>query len=209
MKLELISIGNNWEAFSQRQSNPKFNKLKKKILDRDRFQCQYCGFMSGSQNVVNADYNYKNNRSSNMVTACDLCSHCHFFDRYSVDYVGGDKIIYLPELTQAELNRLTRVLMCYSQYKTGDTCYNAKKTLAQIQDRAQLLDKESGVAMSNPALYSHYISIKSINPQLKNKLRWLPALEGYQDKIEGWFQDLEFTDEDLGFELEANKNLKW
>jgi len=188
MKLVLQSIGNNWEKFKQRKKSAVFSKVRAKILDRDGYTCQCCRFESSSLEVINRDNDYSNNKENNFVTVCSLCAKCTLLDSYSIDYAGGDKIIYCPELSQEQLNQLVRVLMCHMYGKDSDEIYNAKMTMAQLQDRAAWLDEKAGCKLSHPALFIHYMQSRQSDKQLINRLRWLPSSTDYEEEIKHWQQ---------------------
>ena len=186
MKLVLQSIGNNWEKFKQRKKSAVFSKVRAKILDRDGYTCQCCRFESSSLEVINRDNDYSNNKENNFVTVCSLCAKCTLLDSYSIDYAGGDKIIYCPELSQEQLNQLVRVLMCHMYGKDSDEIYNAKMTMAQLQDRAAWLDEKAGCKLSHPALFIHYMHSRQSDKQLVGRLRWLPSPVDYEEEIKHW-----------------------
>lgn len=193
MKLVLEAIGNNWEKFKQRKRNAVFMKIRSKILDRDGYTCQFCRFESSSLEVVNRDNNYLNNIESNLMTACSLCAKCTLLDSYAIDYPGKDKMIYCPELSQEQVNQLSRMLMCHMYGADSDEIYNAKMTMAHLQDRAVWLDEKAGCQLSHPALFVHYMNAPKSDKALVNKIRWLPDPSEYESEIQHWrsqlFQD--------------------
>ncbi|MDF2690149.1 MAG: icmJ [Gammaproteobacteria bacterium] len=187
MKLLLQGKTNNWEKFKQRKQSQKFKAVRAEILQRDKHCCQFCGYKTSLLEVLNADNDYANNKKSNLICACTLCAKCSLLDSYSLDYAGGDKIIYLPEISQEQLNQLCRVLFCQIMgAASGEIAYNAKMVLAQLQDRANWLDQKTGCQLSHPALYLHYLNGKTKDPALIAKLRWLPDIESYKEAIPIW-----------------------
>ncbi len=190
MKLTLKTGTNNWERFEQRKKNPLFKKIRADVLYRDHFTCQYCYHESQELEVVNIDNDYHNNKSANLASACELCAKCTLLDGYSLDYTGADKMIYLPEMLQEQVNQLCRVLFC-KMTEEGEGAYNAKMILAQLQDRATWLDEKAGCALSQPAIYSLYCHQQNKDPQLIQQLRWLPAPESFKDSVERWKVELE------------------
>ena len=91
--------------FCQTQAKIKhFCQLQNEYIERDNYTCQYCGFQAKEyQEIVNLDGNYTNNKLSNMVTACCFCSQCLFLQSVGLDEMGGGQLIYLPEMSQADL----------------------------------------------------------------------------------------------------------
>lgn len=110
-ELKLIASPGSWRLYSARKIDERFKSYEQKIFQRDRYTCQFCGFQARLyQDIVNLDGDYTNNRLSNLVTACCFCAQCFFVESVGVGGYGGGTLIYLPELTQAELNSLCHVL---------------------------------------------------------------------------------------------------
>ena len=63
--------------------------------------------------VINLDGNYRRNKPSNLATACPFCTQCFFLDAIGSSDLGGGRIIYFPELSQAELNSFLSCLILY------------------------------------------------------------------------------------------------
>jgi intracellular multiplication protein IcmJ len=146
--------------------------------------------MSADLEVINADNDYSNNVESNLISACALCTRCTLLDAYGLDYAGNDRVIYMPELSQEQLNHLCQVLFCQLQLG-GDAAYNAKMLLAQLQDRADWLDHQASCKLSHPALFVQYMQSEKRDLALVNKLRLLPDAEGYQEHAKAWLQSLQ------------------
>lgn len=193
MKLELSGELNNWERFKARKKNKKFLALKAKILKRDKNTCRFCGYRGHALEVINYDNNYKNNKPSNLLTACVFCARCTLLDAYKLDYAGGDRIIYLPELSQTQLNQLCRILF-YESTKdaSSEAAYNAKTILAKLMDRAGWLDEKAKAKLSHPGLFLYYLHDSKKNIELINRMRWLPNPSDYQAAIKVW--QAEFID---------------
>ncbi len=53
----------------------EWQKLRKKILERDEYACQYCGFKSQKYQIVHhIDGNPQNNSDDNLVVICQMCN---------------------------------------------------------------------------------------------------------------------------------------
>lgn len=53
----------------------EWQKLRKKILQRDEYTCQYCGFKSKKYQIVHhIDGNPQNNSDDNLVVICQMCN---------------------------------------------------------------------------------------------------------------------------------------
>lgn len=193
MKLKLGGELNNWEKFKARKVNKTFIPIRAKIIQRDKEHCVFCGYHGDTLEVVNYDSNYSNNTPRNLISACIFCARCTLLDFYKLDYNGNDRIIYLPELPQAQLNTLCRVLFCEASTEdtNSEAAYNAKSILAQLLDRASFLDEKAGCKLSHPGLFLYYINGEKKNQELTSKLRWLPDPQEYKEAIKIWKVELE------------------
>ena len=114
-----------------RKENKAFQPLARKVLSRDEHTCRYCGFQAQEyQEVVNLDRNPRNNALSNLATSCVFCSQCHFLESIGQDDTSGGQVVYLPEMSQQDLNSLCHVLFCAMSNKTGyaDTAQEIYRT---------------------------------------------------------------------------------
>ena len=187
MKLKLSGELNNWESFKARKKNKKFLAITEKVLKRDKNTCRFCYYQGYALEVINYDNNYKNNTPSNFLTACVFCARCTLLDSYKLDYAGGDRIVYLPELSQTQLNQMCRILFFEaSKEDNSEAAYNAKMILAKLLDRAGWLDEKANAKLSHPGLFLYYLHDASKSVDLVNKLRWLPDINEYQAAIKLW-----------------------
>ncbi len=187
VKLHLAGQLNNWEKFKARKRNQAFLTARSKVIHRDHETCKFCGYKGRTLEVINYDNNYSNNKPGNLLTACVFCARCTLLDYYKLDYTGGDRIVYLPELSQTQLNTLCRVLFVEASGETNsEGAYNAKTILAQLLDRATLLNQKAGAELAHPGLFLFYLNSEKRNPKLVSKLRWLPDPREYTETIEIW-----------------------
>lgn len=180
-----------WRLYSARKIDAKFKPFEQKILHRDQYTCQYCGFQAKFyQEIVNLDYNFANNRFSNLVTACCFCAQCFFIESVGVGGNGGGSLIYLPELTQAELNSLCHVLFCAIVNNTGYK-NSSQNIYRSLKDRAKIIEKKFGEGTSDPTILGQLIidsgidSAKTMEP-LFNNVRLLPSRAKFRKQIERW-----------------------
>ena len=157
LNLKLMASPGAWRLYAARQADPNFKAYEKKVFQRDAYTCQYCGFQATLyQEVVNRDGNYANNKMSNLATSCCFCSQCFFLESVGVGGYGGGNLIYLPELTQSQLNSFCHVLFCAI---TNDTGY---KTVAQtiyrsFKFRSQSVEDKFGEGASDPAIFARLL----------------------------------------------------
>jgi intracellular multiplication protein IcmJ len=190
-ELKLTASSSSWRLYSARKADPRFKAYEQKIFDRDNYACRFCGFQAKLfQEVVNLDGNFSNNRLSNLVTACCFCAQCFFVESVGVGGYGGGNLVYLPELTQAELNSLCHVLFCAI---TNDTGYksSAQNIYRSFKFRSQVVEEKYGEGTSDPAIFGQLIidsgvtSSEVVDSLFKN-IRLLPSRAKFRKQIERW-----------------------
>ncbi len=190
-ELKLMASPGAWRMYSARKADPRFKSYEQKILQRDRYTCQFCGFQARLyQDIVNLDGNYNNNHLDNLVTACCFCSQCLFLESVGVGGYGGGTLVYLPELSQPELNSLCHVLFCAI---TNDTGYkNSAQTIYRsFKFRAQIVEEKFGEGTSDPSIFGHLLidsgSVTAENlAKIFNSVRLLPSRAKFRKQIERW-----------------------
>lgn len=189
-----LSIKTNpeaWRLFAARNHDPKFEKFKQKTLERDNFTCQFCGFQAREfQEVVNLDDDYRNNKSSNLVTACCFCAQCFFIESVGIGEYGGGTLVFLPEITQADLNSFCHVLFCAI---TNDTGYkaSAQSVYRSLRFRSQVIEEKFGDGSSNPGTFGRMLietNLKDtdVSKSLFYDIRLLPSRTKFRKQIEKW-----------------------
>lgn len=190
-KLKLIASAGAWRLYSARKADERFKAFEKKVFQRDRYTCQFCGFQARLyQEVVNLDGDYTNNHLSNLATSCCFCAQCFFIESVGVGGYGGGTLIYLPELQQAELNTLCHVLFCAI---TNDTGYknSAQNIYRSFKFRSQAVEEKFGEGTSDPAIFGQLIiDSGSTSPEVMGQLfkdvRLLPSRAKFRKQIERW-----------------------
>lgn len=181
----------NWRRFSARKRNKKFLAIKKRVLQRDQFTCKYCGFFAKEfQETVNIDQNYQHNSFDNMATCCGFCSQCFFLDAVGVDGKTGGTIIYLPEISQADLNNFCRVLYCSMD---KESAYKGKlqAVYMSLRERNNEVVNCFGPDSSDPRVFGQGLIDAGLKKdQLEHEvlrhLRLLPAKKAFTEQIEYW-----------------------
>ena len=190
--LQLRAQPEAWRVYMTRKADPGFKKFTQKVLARDNNTCQYCGFQAKQyQQVVNKDNNYSNSKLSNMITACCFCTQCLFVESADNNDYGGGSLIYLPELTQAELNGLCHVLFCAISNATsyrGD----AQTIYRSLKFRSQIVEQSLGEGMSSPSQFGRILIESQIEDRAKvtmklfRDIRLLPSRTKFHEQIETW-----------------------
>jgi len=198
LNIQLAATESNWRLFMTRNGDPGFKTFAERVFKRDRYTCQYCGFQALQfQEIINRDGNYRHNRLENLVTACVFCAQCFFLEAVGKSDFGGGVLIYLPEVSQNELNALCHVL--FTVMASGNTTddVNAKNTYRSLRLRSQVVEQELGEGLSSPALYGHLLIDAQIDPthkklanrELSTKLRLLPDIARFTVHLETWILD--------------------
>lgn len=189
-ELSLTATPGSWRLYSARKADERFKAFEIKVLQRDKYTCQFCGFQARHyQDVVNLDKNYNNNKLHNLVTACCFCAQCFFVESVGVGGYGGGNLIYLPELTQAELNSLCHVIFCAI---TNDTGYKstAQNIYRSFKYRTQAVEEKFGEGTSDPAIFGQLMIDSAVREdlsvQLFNNIRLLPSRAKFRKQIERW-----------------------
>jgi intracellular multiplication protein IcmJ len=189
--LKLVINPKNWGLFVARKADPAFQHVARKILERDQYRCQFCGFHAEAyQEIVNLDGNYRNNKLSNMVTACPLCAQCGFVEAVGRNDFGGGRLIYFNEMTQNELNSLCHVLFCAMFNETAyyDT---AQRIYRSLKFRAQPVEDKFGETASHPHVFGkmlieQYSDLSLLSEKIFKDLRLLPTYASFKPQLEEW-----------------------
>jgi intracellular multiplication protein IcmJ len=192
-----------WPKFVQRKYDPKFRGLSQKVMRRDMYTCQFCGFQAGiHMEVVNLDGDYMQKvvNIANLVTACPFCTQCFFLEMVGKTDYGGGKMIYLPSLPQNQLNALSHVLYC-AVAKASDYAAEAQNIINLLRLRANHVEDHLGKGLSEPAMLAQML----IDTPLKERdkvmaavlkdLRILPAKAGFRLQIEQWAKTSLYADQ--------------
>ncbi|MFH0969951.1 MAG: hypothetical protein V1776_00610 [Candidatus Diapherotrites archaeon] len=67
---------NTWRTItSDKTGKEEWKQIRLKILERDNYACQYCGFKSDKWQIVHhIDGNPNNNHHSNLMLVCQMCN---------------------------------------------------------------------------------------------------------------------------------------
>lgn len=180
-----------WRLFTARKLDPAFAAFCKRIWERDFYTCQFCGFQAREfQEVVNLDQNYSRNILNNMATACCFCTQCFFLEAVGLNDYGGGTLIYLPEISQSDLNAFCHVLFCAMSNATAYQA-SAQSIYRSLKFRAQQVEEQFGSGCSKPANFGQMVleSTKTndkIVSDILSSLRLLPSHAKFRAQIEAW-----------------------
>ncbi len=189
LQLAVNLIG--WRNFARRKDDKKFLPVAKRIHERDRYICQYCGFQAKEyQDIANIDGNYLNNNDKNLITACCFCSQCLFIQAVGLDEMSGGQLIYLPEMSQADLNSFCHVLFCAMGNSTGYQ-ETAQGIYRSFKFRGQIVENKFGSGTSNPSVFGQMIveyqdQFPDQSHHILTDLRLLPSNVKFRTQLEAW-----------------------
>jgi intracellular multiplication protein IcmJ len=191
--LTLRAIPGVWRIFSARKGDPAFRAFAQKIYIRDNYTCQFCGFQAKEyQEVVNLNHDYRYNKISNLVTSCCFCAQCLFIESIGAEEYGGGTLIYLPEVSQGQLNAFCHVLFCAI---TNDTGYKAtaQTIYRTFKFRSQMIERKFGEGSSEPSVFSQLLlnaasgeDYKKIEGSILKNICLLPSMSKFRKQIERW-----------------------
>lgn len=139
----------------------EFERVRGRIMERDRFVCRFCGIHttpsnghpSGYFEVHHLDDDHHNNRPDNLVTACPFC-HMVFTAGLRGDNLGlrhggnptdSAHLLWLPGISQNLLNRLSHVVFQVLRLTAVEVDEHGldglRESARQMQE--QILDKGS------------------------------------------------------------------
>jgi intracellular multiplication protein IcmJ len=114
-------------------------ELRPKILERDAHTCRFCGFKSSKyQEIVFLNGQGQDVRPENMATGCIFCHQCFDLERAST--MNSGVLVWMPELTQAQLNHLARAIYVarISQGTMADAARTALDTIMARREDAKV-----------------------------------------------------------------------
>ena len=106
-----------------------------KVFARDDFTCRFCGFRS-------VQYQRAVPYEGGPVTACTFCEQGLFLERAGI--MGSGVLIWLPEISQAELNHIVRAIYVARADETSEIAATAARALDALMGRRTEAKKRLG-----------------------------------------------------------------
>jgi len=170
---------------TQLDRREKLVKLRPKILMRDNNTCQACGLKTDHwQEMHHINGQHRDDRESNLETRCPLCHQLAHLPQASA--CGGGKIIWLPEWSQIELNKMCVALFVALRSTQHRWHGMAKSLYSMLETRAVIMHDVMG--SSDPGMFSKIVIGLPEQHQQKalNSVRLLPHPARFQHVIDDW-----------------------
>ena len=200
--------------------SPEIIDIYRKVMIRDDHTCHYCGFRSvlhpetsdfkSRQEIHHKNHDHTDFSESNLVTVCPLCHQAHHLNSAYIN--NGAELIWLPEITQQELNHLCRALFVANQIReeSGGKYKNYISDLAfsyiwqtLLYNRKTILETKFGEGCSDLGKFAQVLlDIQQEQPKkYQNRSSWvkhfklLPNPRRFHEQIQFWkehnFKNLE------------------
>lgn len=190
--LKLSANFEAWKAFTVRKSHKDFLQFSQRVFARDDYSCQFCGFQAKEfQEVVSLDGDYYQAKLANSVTACCFCAQCLFLESVGTGNFGGGTLIYLPEVSQADLNSFCHVIFCAIN---NDTEYksSSEAIYRSLKFRAHPIEEQFGEGTSEPSVFGQLLidsgnqNNQELQQVMQTSIRLLPSRIRFKTQIERW-----------------------
>lgn len=182
--------------------DPRMQKVRDSILNRDKHTCQCCGWKSKDfQEIHHIDHNHDNFNENNLITTCPLCHQV--FHLPSISALKGGSIIWLPEISQEMLNNLCANLFIAMENKTLKDVANT--IYIELEKRKEFVNNYIGrnLGGTDPGVLAEVlISVENnseIISNINNNLRILPNKNRFKTQIDHWVKERGILREDNAF----------
>ncbi len=112
------------------------DELKTKVFERDDHTCRFCGFHALKYQEVCFIGKKDTVALENYATACLFCHQCFHVDK--IDRMQSGAVIWLPEISQADLNNICRAIYVarISRGPMADAARDAMEALLARKEEA-------------------------------------------------------------------------
>ena len=177
----------NWQYYDQRKKSRNYEKIKEIVLKEYSECCVYCGYASMENNLVNKNFNYRDNSRENIVPACSICTQCVLLDGFGQDPLFGGTIIFLPELEQVQLAHLVRTIFAGSE-KHASYKSRLSELIITFDERKEHVESILGKKSYEPEFFSQglldtFIDEKKLEHPIFKNLRFLPDKAKLKNEI--------------------------
>lgn len=169
-------------------------KVRDKVLQRDDYTCQGCGWKSLQfQEIHHRNHDHSNFKESNLETLCPLCHQV--FHPASASVSGGGYMIWLPEMSQEELNRLLIGVFVVLKTGTSHPLFQIAKSVWGILETKKVF-LENHIGKSDPGVYGQLLLRFSPDDydnrkQTMGAIKMLANPTRFETEIEFWRTTME------------------
>lgn len=178
----------NWERYASRLKLKNYDNIKDIIVKMYESRCAYCGYQTQQLELVNKDFDYQNNAKLNIVPVCRCCAPCVLLDGFGRDNHFKGRIVYLPELTQVQLNHFVRALYAAAQ-KNPSAASRLKEVLVSFEERREYVAQIFGKSSYEPELFAQglmdiFIDEQRLKHPALKSVRFLPDQELFSSDVD-------------------------
>ena len=166
----VLSVSKSSRSISKAETDPSkvlTGDLKKKVFERDNYECRCCGFVSQKYQDVHFINGVETDlRLDNLATTCIFCQQCFALEK--VGQMRSGVLIWLPEIGQPELNNIARAVYV-ARISQGPVADAARQILDVILKRRETIKARLGTDDPNilASVLRDYISEKSYEMRKK------------------------------------------
>lgn len=185
-------------------------RLREMVISQGRFgrRCYFCDFafgMTDGYEIHNLDGDHTNNDPENLAPICELCHAPFHLDLVSRKWPSDPgKIIFLPEISQPELNNfLQAIFYSMGMQMASSNGSDANPPIAhphtvyqRLMNRAKLVEQNSlgevvRPGLSNPFVLSRVLVEMGDDDYAQRDVllagcRYLPAADYFVDQVSKW-----------------------
>ena len=179
---------------TEQDGSPKMKEVRQKILDRDKNVCQFCGFKSSKwQEIHHINDDHNNYAESNLCCACPFCHQC--FHLGIAGTTDGGKLIWLPEISQAELNHLVRGLFIAMRQEKSALEKAANSLYTALDTRRVFMDQHFSPGSDNPLVLGQaFLKMKKEDYEKRSEyaksIKLLPHRSRFEAQIKYWAENV-------------------
>ena len=184
---------------TEQDAASSMKEVRQKVLARDNFTCVFCDFKSQKwQEIHHLNDDHTDFSLDNLATACPFCHQC--FHLGLAGSTAGGLLIWLPEMTQIELNHLSRSLFVAMRDDKSKIYAAASGLYMSMESRGVFMDQHFAAGASDPGVLGQaFLKMKPENyskrsEYLKN-IRLLPQRARFEPQVKYWaetiFRDLQ------------------
>lgn len=195
-ELKLYSSKANWLTpathGSEMDEDKRMIEVRSKILARDNHTCHYCGFRSEKyQEIHHINHNHSDFNEDNLTTICPLCHQS--FHLSTCSQTKGGIIIWLPEISQVDLNNLCRFIFMAQKCKQDKWNGISRKMFSNLQSRMNFVTNELGAEAHEPIVLAQAllkIPEEKFDPVILSSLRLLPFASRFELELDYWTKNV-------------------